>query len=118
MSQEPFSILAVCTGNVCRSPAVERLLANKLGPTVTVRSAGTHALVGHAISDSMVALLLDSGIEPNSFEARRLAEPMLKEADLIFVDDTCTAGTRGGAVAPGRSPCVHTARVRPTADRY
>ena len=34
MSQEVFSILAVCTGNVCRSPAVERLLASKLGPTV------------------------------------------------------------------------------------
>jgi hypothetical protein len=38
MAQEPFSILAVCTGNVCRSPAVERLLANQLGPTVSVSS--------------------------------------------------------------------------------
>jgi protein-tyrosine phosphatase len=84
MSQKPFSILAVCTGNVCRSPAVERLLANRLGPTVTVSSAGTHALVGHPISDPMATLLLDSGIEPGPFEARRLAEPMLKEADLIL----------------------------------
>jgi protein-tyrosine phosphatase len=84
MSQQQFSILAVCTGNVCRSPAVERLLASKLGPTVTVSSAGTHALVGHAIAEPMAALLLDSGIEPASFEARRLAEPMLKEADLIL----------------------------------
>jgi protein-tyrosine phosphatase len=92
MSQEPFSILAVCTGNVCRSPAVERLLANKLGPTVTVRSAGTHALVGHAISDPMAALLLDSGIEPNSFEARRLSEHMLKEANLVL---TMTRAHRG-----------------------
>jgi protein-tyrosine phosphatase len=84
MSQEPFSILAVCTGNVCRSPAVERLLASKLGPTVTVSSAGTHALVGDPISDPMAALLLDSGFEPDSFEARRLSEYMLKEADLIL----------------------------------
>jgi protein-tyrosine phosphatase len=84
MSEEPFSILAVCTGNICRSPAVERLLASKLGPTVTVRSAGTHALVGHPISNPMAALLLDSGIEPGPFEARRLAEPMLKDADLIL----------------------------------
>ena len=36
-----FSILAVCTGNVCRSPAVERLLADKSGSTVGVSSAGT-----------------------------------------------------------------------------
>ena len=57
MSEELFSILAVCTGNVCRSPAVERLLASKLGPTVSVRSAGTHALVGHPISEPMAALL-------------------------------------------------------------
>jgi protein-tyrosine phosphatase len=92
MSQEPFSILAVCTGNVCRSPAAERLLANKLGPTVIVSSAGTHALVGHPISDPMAALLTDSGIEPDSFEARRLSENMLKEADLVL---TMTRAQRG-----------------------
>ena len=84
MHQEVFSILAVCTGNVCRSPAAERLLASRLGPTVTVRSAGTHALVGHPISDPMAALLLDSDVEPDSFEARRMSEQMLKEADLIL----------------------------------
>ena len=84
MTRELFSILAVCTGNVCRSPAVERLLASKLGPTVTVSSAGTHALVGHPISEPMAALLLDSDVEPDSFEARRLSEQMLKEADLVL----------------------------------
>jgi protein-tyrosine phosphatase len=84
MSQEPFSILAVCTGNVCRSPAVERLLASRLGPTVSVSSAGTHALVGHPISEPMAALLLDSGVESDAFAARLLSEPMLKRADLIL----------------------------------
>jgi protein-tyrosine phosphatase len=84
MSEELFSILAVCTGNVCRSPAVERLLASKLGPTVSVSSAGTHALVGHPISEPMAALLLDSGVESDAFEARRLSEQMLKEADLVL----------------------------------
>jgi len=59
----PFSILTVCTGNVCRSPAVERLLSTELGPTVQVSSAGTHALVGHPISQPMAALLTASGIE-------------------------------------------------------
>src|SRR5215213_1621135 len=89
---DAFSILAVCTGNVCRSPAVERLLATKLGPTITVSSAGTHALVGHPISEPMAALLHDSGIETNRFEARRLSEQMLKEADLIL---TMTRAQRG-----------------------
>jgi len=79
-----FSILTVCTGNVCRSPAVERLLASKLGPTVEVASAGTHALVGHPISEPMAALLSGSGIEDQPFAARRLSEEMLKGAGLVL----------------------------------
>jgi protein-tyrosine phosphatase len=60
------------------------LLADKLGPTVRVDSAGTHALVGHPISEPMAALLRGGGVEPDSFEARQLSEQMLKEADLIL----------------------------------
>jgi protein-tyrosine phosphatase len=82
--RELFSILAVCTGNVCRSPAVERQLINSLGPTVSVSSAGTHALVGHPISEPMAALLRDRGIEPDKFEARQLTEQVLRETDLIL----------------------------------
>jgi protein-tyrosine phosphatase len=84
MSSNIFTIVAVCTGNVCRSPAAERLLADKLGPTVQVASAGTHALVGHPISQPMAALLRDGGVEPDAFEARLLSEQMLKDADLIL----------------------------------
>lgn len=84
MPQDVFSVLAVCTGNVCRSPAVECLLARKLGPTVSVRSAGTHALVGHPVAEPMAALLRRSGVEPDSFEARNLSEQMVKEADLVL----------------------------------
>ena len=84
MSSDVFSILAVCTGNVCRSPAAERLLASKLGPTVQVASAGTHALVGQPISEPMAALLRDSRLEPQPFEARCVSEQMLKEADLVL----------------------------------
>jgi protein-tyrosine phosphatase len=92
MSEDNFSILAVCTGNVCRSPAVERLLTNKLGSTVKVSSAGTHALVGHPISEPMTALLREGGLEDQPFEARRLSEQMLKEADLVL---TLTRAQRG-----------------------
>ena len=84
MPDDTFSLLTVCTGNVCRSPAVERLLASKLGPTVSVASAGTHALVGHPISEPMAVLLHNSGVEDIPFEARRLSEQMLKEADLVL----------------------------------
>ena len=79
----------------CRSPAVERLLASKLGPTASVSSAGTHALIGHAISEPMAALLRDGGVQPDAFEARRLSEQMLKEADLVL---TMTRAQRGFVV--------------------
>jgi protein-tyrosine phosphatase len=84
MSSDIFTILAVCTGNVCRSPAAERLLASKLGTSVQVASAGTHALAGHPISEPMAALLRHSGVEAEPFEARQLSEHMLKTADLIL----------------------------------
>ena len=84
MPQEAFSILAVCTGNICRSPAVERLLASQLAPSVSVSSAGTHALVGHPISEPMATLLRQAAVEPEPFEARRLSEQMVKESDLIL----------------------------------
>jgi protein-tyrosine phosphatase len=83
-SDDAFTILAVCTGNVCRSPAVERLLANELGSTVSVSSAGTHALVGHPVSEPMAALLRRISVAPEPFEARRLSGQMLEEADLIL----------------------------------
>jgi protein-tyrosine phosphatase len=84
MPQEVFSILAVCAGNICRSPAVERLLATQLAPSVSVSSAGTHALVGHPISEPMATLLRQAAVEPEPFEARRLSEQMVKESDLIL----------------------------------
>jgi protein-tyrosine phosphatase len=83
-SRVDFSILTVCTGNVCRSPAVERSLGQKLGPTVSVSSAGTHALVDHPISEPMARLLRSSGVEERAFAARRLTEKLVKEADLVL----------------------------------
>ncbi len=83
-AEPAFSILTVCTGNICRSPAVERLLARQLGPTVSVRSAGTHALVGQPISEPMARLLRNSGVDEQEFAARRLTENLVKRADLVL----------------------------------
>jgi protein-tyrosine phosphatase len=51
---------------------------------VSVSSAGTHALVGHPISEPMARLLRSSGVEVNAFAARRLTEKLVKEADLVL----------------------------------
>lgn len=92
---EPVRVLVVCTGNICRSPAVERLLAAGLGaayrgrdagglaPAIEVASAGTGAMVGWPMTDEMAALVAAQGVDPRSFEARQLAPGMVQQADLV-----------------------------------
>lgn len=91
MSQT-FSILCVCTGNICRSPAAERLLSAALGPDVEVSSAGTLALVGRGIEPPMDRLVVLGGGDVSRFRARQLREPMLRNADLVL---TMTDGHTG-----------------------
>ena len=79
-----FTILCVCTGNVCRSPAAERLLASRLGPTVAVHSAGTHALAGDPITPQMITLVSGSGALGEGFVARQLVAHLLRSADLVL----------------------------------
>lgn len=85
-SGENFTILTVCTGNICRSPAVEHLLRAAFGATggVTVASAGTGALVGQPVHGPMADLLRGAGVDPDGFAARRVTEQMLRGADLVL----------------------------------
>jgi protein-tyrosine phosphatase len=90
----PFTVLAVCTGNICRSPAVERLLAAGLGvdslatasadSPVVVASAGVGAVVGAPIPEPMATMVRDAGASTDGFAARQLTEAILREADLVL----------------------------------
>lgn len=79
-----FAILCVCTGNICRSPVAERLLAARLGPSVEVSSAGTFGVVGAPIAKPMARRLRTAGVSADSFAARRLLGSMARSADLIL----------------------------------
>jgi protein-tyrosine phosphatase len=86
---EPARILTVCSGNVCRSPFIERALQAELdrswGPgRVLVRSAGTVGLVGQAMEPAAVRLLDGHGYQADGFVARVLAADMVAEADLVL----------------------------------
>lgn len=82
----PFCILAVCTGNICRSPALERLLTTALGPDSGVRivSAGLQAVVGAPIHAPMAELLEVRGVDTANFAARQLEPDLVKQADLVI----------------------------------
>jgi protein-tyrosine phosphatase len=80
------TILVVCTGNICRSPAAERLLAHALGPDagVDVASAGVRAVVGAPMSAPMVELVEAAGASAAGFTARQLTASLVESADLVL----------------------------------
>lgn len=81
-----MSILFVCQGNICRSPAAERLLRRELADIgdVPVVSAGTNAMVGNPIDPPMVALLQTTGADTTDFSATQLNEQLIEAAELII----------------------------------
>jgi len=112
-------ILVVCTGNICRSPAVELLLAARLPLPLTVHSAGTSAVVGARIAPPMAALLDAAGVPIGRFAARQLTRAMIEQADLIL---TATRAHRSAVVSIEPTAVRRTftltefARTIPTAD--
>lgn len=89
--QPAFTVLLVCTGNVCRSALAERLgrayLREALGPggdAVRIVSAGTHAVVGSAMHPDSALVLRGLGAEAGDFRARQLEAHMVAGADLTL----------------------------------
>ena len=83
---DSFTILTVCSGNICRSPFAEQLLRVGLAswPEVILSSAGTIGLTGHAMPDEAADLSRHFGGDPSGHVARVLAVEHLSEANLVF----------------------------------
>ncbi|MFO1433673.1 MAG: low molecular weight protein-tyrosine-phosphatase [Candidatus Competibacteraceae bacterium] len=83
-------ILIVCTGNICRSPMAEALLARKLSAysQINVTSAGISALVGYPADETAQTLLLEQRIDISTHRARQLTSLMLRQVDLVLVMET------------------------------
>jgi protein-tyrosine phosphatase len=86
-----FSVLFVCTGNICRSALAERLgrayLDEALGDdaaSVQLSSAGVQAVVGSAMHPDSALVLRGFGGEPEGFVARHLVEDLAIDADLTL----------------------------------
>ncbi|SEI02234.1 MULTISPECIES: hypothetical protein [unclassified Leifsonia] len=81
-----FRIRAICTGNICRSPAMEALLAAELDADrgFIVESAGTEAMTGWPADPAMVRLLHERGLDVREHRARQLDANMLGIDDLIL----------------------------------
>ncbi|MDO5068499.1 MAG: hypothetical protein Q4D96_14565 [Propionibacteriaceae bacterium] len=83
----PAQIWFVCTGNVCRSAYAEAALRQRLGPDagVHVDSAGTQAMIGRGMDETMATAAISRGLQDTSHRAKQLCQRGLAAASLVFV---------------------------------
>lgn len=81
-----FSVLTVCSGNICRSPLAEQILRARLAdlPSISFSSAGTFAGEGERMPDQAAALSVRFGGDPSLHRARYLTEQIVGAGDLIL----------------------------------
>jgi protein-tyrosine phosphatase len=91
IAEAPFTVLFVCTGNICRSPIAERVtrgyLDAVLGPDAAcfrVESAGTRAVVGSGVHAQSAGVLTALGGDSMGFASRQLTDDMAVDADLTL----------------------------------
>ena len=95
----PFTVLVVCTGNICRSPLAEHLLRARLhdlGVTAVVHSAGSRAMIGDGMTPEVAVVAHRHGAGSEAHTARQLVEPLVAAADLVL---TATREHRSAVVA-------------------
>ncbi|HEY6720524.1 MAG TPA: low molecular weight protein-tyrosine-phosphatase [Burkholderiales bacterium] len=92
MSGDKFSVLFVCTGNICRSPTAEgifRKLAGDAEMAVLADSAGTHAYhVGEAPDPRAQTAAAKRGYDLGDLRARRFEQADFDRFDLILAMDS------------------------------
>ncbi len=83
-----FTVLHVCTGNICRSPMAERLmragLADRGITGIVVVSAGTWGHSGSPMEADALRVLEEHGVDGGDFTARELVAEDVAEADLVL----------------------------------
>ena len=94
-----FTVLMVCTGNICRSPLAEQLLRAQAAAAslpITVTSAGTGAMVGREMTAQAAELSAQYGALSTDHAPSQLTESIIASADLIL---TATREHRAAVVS-------------------
>jgi protein-tyrosine phosphatase len=107
-------VLAVCTGNICRSPMAEGLLRaafeRRLGPAAPeVRSAGLIAQDGRPAEPGSIQAAAELGVNISGHTAQRLTGAAIEEASLVLA---MAAEHRSAVVGAVPDAAPHTFTVR------
>lgn len=107
-----FTVLVLCTANICRSPVAEAHLRSQLGPDtdVTVSSAGLRARTGEPVWPAMAEA---AGVPLAGSTARQVDPDLLRRADLVL---TMTRAQRAAAVDLAPATVRRTFTLREFAD--
>ncbi|MFN2590959.1 MAG: low molecular weight phosphatase family protein [Actinomycetota bacterium] len=106
-----LSVLLVCTGNICRSPMAEGLLADRsarlLGGSLRTVSAGTWARPGQPPMPEAVRAAEERGVDISGLQASALDPNVVDRVDLVL---TMTAEHRDEVahIAPEASSKIFT----------
>jgi protein-tyrosine phosphatase len=82
---EPAKVLTVCTGNICRSPAMQFYLERAWGADAVVTSGGTMAAIGWHVPAPMRAAEEAAGLIVPEHDPRQLDVAMIEAQDLVLV---------------------------------
>ena len=89
--QKPKAILALCLGNICRSPIAEGLLrvhVEKAGLQITIDSAGTSGYhAGEAPDSRSIEVMKHHGYDISMQRSRQLTKQDFQRFDLILAMD-------------------------------
>lgn len=89
MSERPYTVLFVCTGNTCRSPLAEAVARREAeergwGDRVRVVSAGTGAFPGMPASEGSTAVASRHGLALEGHRSSLLTPELASGADLVL----------------------------------
>jgi protein-tyrosine-phosphatase len=91
LSGQPFNILFVCLGNLCRSPMAEGIARGviedeypDMAHEVRVSSAGVAAMDGGPATNEAVLAMSERGIDISGHRARRVTTSMVASSDLVL----------------------------------
>lgn len=86
------SILFVCVGNICRSPAAEYWARDQLVKKgfleIQVSSAGIHAMQSNSIAPEMQIILDQFQIDASKHSAKQIDKNDIARAEIIFTMET------------------------------